>query len=146
MQLAEAQEDRRVRGAVTADAQIDVMLDAIGLSESACVSFSAANVGPAARKKLKGIVDSLRKDPHPFTKCMKNLRKEQPSWSEERRKKTCATLKQLTGRGNGSATKASLSSDVCLQVDDDVAVLLEHVDETKLAEFLADPQEEAAAT
>lgn len=133
MNLSDAQDARRARGEALESARTTTLLDTVLLG--------TADVSPAARKKLAPIVNSLRKDPHPFTRCMKNLREEQPSWSEARRKKTCNVLKALTGRQNGGSTNASLAlatgAGACIMVDDDVATLLEHVDEEVLEVFLA---------
>lgn len=138
MNLVEAQADRHTRAAELADRQLDDLLDAVGLSEDE-IKLGAADVSPQARKKLKGIIDALRRDPHPFTKCMKNLREEQPTWSDARRKKTCAVLKQLTGRSNqkmaASYPAPLLGEDACAMLDTDVVTLLDMVDMEVLADL-----------
>lgn len=148
-QLSQAQEHRRARVDVSADRHTDEILDHVGLSEDDVVRLSesgvvlgTANVGPEARKKLKGIINRLRTKPHKFTTCMNDLRKNHPEWSDDRRKKTCNVLKQLAGGGKGGGGKAtamSLATNIitCV-VDNDVAALLEHVDEQALAELVAE--------
>lgn len=134
-----AQESRRQRGERLADAQLEHLLDAIGLSEAKieeAVKLGTANVSPADRKRLKGIIDRLRTKPHPFTQCMRDLRKHHPEWSDDRRKRTCAVLKQLTGRGQGK-TNAS-DEGTCVLLDDGLAALLEMVDMDALESVMAD--------
>lgn len=106
--------------------QIDSMLDTVGLSEADVerISLGTENVSPEDRKKLKGIIARLAKKAHPFTTCMADLRKHHPEWSDDRRKKTCAVLKQLTGRGNEKKT----SMGEAIDIDEGVAALLSHVD------------------
>jgi hypothetical protein len=137
--LALAQEERRARGEATLDVWVEQRLDKVGLSEE--LLLGAENVGPEARKKLKGIIARLRKNPHPFTQCMQDLREHQPGWSESRRKKTCAVLKQLAGRGSGGGNQSSLSSasgGACVLLDDDVASLLDLVNMDALDELKGD--------
>lgn len=136
MNLADAQVARRTRADETLDRWIEDRLAVVGLSEHDSIQFGTADVSPAARKKLQPIINALRKDPHPFTRCMKNLREEQPGWSEDRRKKTCNVLKALAGRSNGGSTKASFSdTSSCLAIDTTVAALLDLVDDEGLAEL-----------
>lgn len=121
-----AREDRRQRADELLDRQVDDRLDAVLLG--------TADVSPAARVKLKGILKRLAKQAHPFTQCMSDLREHKPEWSDDRRKKTCNVLKALSGRGDSKTNAAHLSQGgACLLLDDDVMTLLEMVDESALA-------------
>jgi len=122
-----AQADRLARGEALADAKIEHLMDAIGLSEEA-ISLGTADVSPAARKKLKGIIDRLRTKPHPFTQCMQDLRKHRPDWSEQRRKETCNVLKSLAGRNGKAKTSMSDEGAVCVMLDDETSSLLAMID------------------
>lgn len=121
-----AREARRRRADELLDRQVDGRLDAVLLG--------TADVSPAARVKLKGILKRLAKQAHPFTQCMKDLAEHKPDWSDDRRKKTCNVLKALSGRGDSKTNAAYLSQGgACLLLDDDVITLLEMVDEGALA-------------
>jgi hypothetical protein len=126
--LSRAQEDRRARVESltdTVDERLSLVFDVENLG--------VENVSPADLKKLSPILRSLAKDRHPFTKCMRNLRDEQPTWSEDRRKRTCNVLKQLIGRKQGKQS-LSLSSDLdCSAIDDKMVALLECADDEVLA-------------
>ncbi len=63
------------------------------LDQSVDVALNQADVSPEDRKKLKGILKWMMKDPHPFAKCKKALLAH--GWSESRANKTCATLKDV---------------------------------------------------
>lgn len=136
MRLDSAQSDRRARGEIFALDQADALLDTVGLSES--VALSTADVSPEDRKKLKGIIARLRTKDHPFTTCMNDLAKNQPAWSMDRRKKTCAVLKQLAGKGGtkkaDTTTTTSLSIDYspCILLTEGMVKLLELADLSKL--------------
>lgn len=140
MNLDEAQRSRARRAEDLAERRLDQLLDDIGLSDEAIaerVSLGTADVSPAARKKLRPIIDALRKDPTPFTTCLRHLRDEQPGWSDDRRKKTCNVLKALAGR-SGDRTNTSLASfsqPACAMLDDESAALLEMVDMDVLDEL-----------
>lgn len=134
LQLAQA--ERRARVAASEEEAIDELLDSIGLSEDAVLKLGIENVSPSDRQKLKGIIARLRKHPHPFTQCMKDLAKHQPTWSKDRRQRTCAVLKQLTGRRDSKKTKLA-EEGACVLLSDGVATLLEHADLSKLEEKAA---------
>jgi len=137
--LSRAQADRRQRVDLATDAEVERTLDAIGLSEERCTELA---LDPGDRKKLKGIIARLRSKPHPFTTCMRDLRKHQPGWSEDRRKRTCNVLKQATGRGSGKKATALATDDgACAEITDGIAKLLEHADADALASLFT---EEAA--
>lgn len=131
--LEDARERRRERFAEAVERDLDESLDAIGFIEG--LNLGTANVSAADRKKLKGIVDRLRKNPKPFTQCMADLRKHQPGWSDERRKKTCSVLKSLTGRKNSGGQKSNLGEGACVLIDDRLADLLCAVDGEKLTQL-----------
>lgn len=139
MNLSDAQDARRARGEQIGGARTERLLNLVGLSEQEVLQLGTADVSPAARKKLEPILNRLRTKAHKFTTCMNDLRKNHPEWSEDRRKKTCNVLKALAGGNSGGSTKASLSlsqEGACVMVDDDVAALLERVDEEVLEVFL----------
>lgn len=129
--LSRDQESRRRRAEELAYSRIDRRLSLAFDGEQ----LGTANVSPADRKKLEPILRSLAKDPHPFTKCMKNLREEQPGWSEDRRKKTCNVLKQLIGRKNGGNRQGLSLADegACALISNEVFSLLECIDDEVLS-------------
>lgn len=130
-QLIRAHEGRRRRLEAAVERQIDTRLDAVGLSERSVENLGTADVSPADRTKLKGIIARLARQKKPFSVCMRDLRKHQPDWSDERRKRTCQTLKTLAGRSSDKA--GALSEDgACVLVDERIAVLLEHADLSQL--------------
>lgn len=122
MKLEDAQASRRARGDQVLEAWVEDRLSLAGLE------LGTADVSPAARVKLKGIIARLAAKPHPFTTCMSDLREHKPDWSEDRRKKTCNVLKALAGRGSGNQMGLGLSESVCLALDDDVVDLLDRVE------------------
>lgn len=63
------------------------------MERSVEVALAQADVSPSDKKKLHGILKWMAKSPHPFTKCYKALLAH--GWSEDRAKKTCATLKDV---------------------------------------------------
>ena len=132
LNLADAQEERRTRAEARAEAWAESRLDAVGLTEQ--MVLGTENVSPADRKKLSGIIARLRGKKHAFTTCMRDLAKHKPEWTEDRRKKTCAVLKQIAKPG----TNASDTSDgACVLLDEGCARLLELVDVSKLEEEAA---------
>jgi hypothetical protein len=144
LQLADAQARRQERGAALLHARVEDLLDEIGLSEERCVELSNADhVGPAARKKLSGLMRYYAKKPHPFTSCVEDNTKR---FGVARAKKVCAVLKDLIEgttkwrHGGGRTAGAKLADDItiCSMIDDDVALLLEHVDHHRLRLLLED--------
>lgn len=137
MELHLAQQERRRRGDETLDAWAEELLDSVGLTESR-LNLGTDNVSPADREKLKGILKRLASKAHPFTQCMRDLEKNHPEWPDDRRKRTCAVLKQLIGKKNGKQSSTAmglgLSGDGCPLVDGGVVRLLELVDLSKIAE------------
>lgn len=140
MSALELAQQRRVeRGLRLSDRQMDVLLDSIGLSEAEIerrVQLGTADVSPAARKKLKGIIGRLRVNPHPFTQCMADLRKHKPEWDDKRRKETCNVLKALAGRSTNSVKTSNDAMSACVMLEDDVAALLMMVDKDALSRAL----------
>lgn len=129
--LSEAQELRRDRLACDLDRRIDEVLDRIGLSEEK-IALAPEDVTPDERKKLKGILKRLAQQKNPFTQCMRDLRKHKPEWSEDRRKRTCGTLKAII---KGTGRVRALSEDgSCALIDDGVADLLAMADVSILDE------------
>lgn len=64
--------------------EFDVAIDAIFLS-------NADRVGPVARKKLSGLLKYYARQPHPFTKCVRDNRKRFGPRAEN----VCAVLKDI---------------------------------------------------
>lgn len=128
MNLADAQVSRRAHEEEILLARVDRDLDSVGLSEADVrdIALGTANVSPSDREKLKGIVARLRRQKHTFTTCLNDLRRNQPSWSEDRRKRTCSVLKALAKPG--SRGSASLSCATTADLDDGVLALLAHAD------------------
>lgn len=124
MNLTDAQVDRARRGEELAERKIDDLLDRIGLSDS--VLLGTANVSPADRKKLSGIINRLRGKKHAFTQCMRDLEKHHPEWSDDRRKRTCAVLKALAKPGSTNTSETSDSA--CVLLDDATARLIDMID------------------
>lgn len=58
----------------------------------AWVAKGHADVGPEARKKLKGLLDFYRKKPHPFAACVKDNTKR---FGKDGAERVCATLKDI---------------------------------------------------
>lgn len=142
--LQPAQESRVRRGELLADAQIELVLNRVGLSEERCLELSNADrVGPDARKHLKGILNHYRKMAHPWTACVRDNTKR---FGEEGAKKVCSVLTDLEKgttkwrKGGGKKMHASDDTAVleCPILDDDVVVLLKEVDTNALAELLAE--------
>lgn len=132
LDLSAAQAERRTRAEQLDEQWIEDRLNAVGLSDA--VVMGTENVSPADRKKLSGIINRLRGKKHAFKTCMNDLRKHQPNWDEERRKKTCAVLKQLAKPGSTNASADTFSQGACVLVDEGVARLLEMADLSKLTE------------
>lgn len=132
-ELTRAHEDRRSRAESLLDEQADSFLNRIGLTEEKCIELA---IDPGERKQLKGIIARLRKVPHPFTTCMRDLRKHKPDWTEDRRKRTCQSLKVAAGRAGEHS--ASINDGVCMLLTDAQATLLEHADQEALAEIEAE--------
>lgn len=102
-----AQADRRLRGDLLAQRAIDAMVDDL-LTR---VELSNADrVGPAARKKLKGLIDFYRKKARPWQACVNDNTKR---FGPEGAKKVCSVLKDLemgtTKWRKGGGHKASMS-------------------------------------
>lgn len=137
-----AQESRARRGEGLLDEQIEAVLDRIGLSEGRCLELAAENVGPHARKKLKGILAHYAKMAHPFRACKRDQMKN--GLSEEMANRRCATLVDVIKgrkdwRGGSKKTNMSEASITpCSMVDDDVAVLLDAADQSALTELLTE--------
>lgn len=145
-----AQESRARRGELLADEQIEFVLDRIGLTEERCLQLAAENVGPDARKKLKGILSKYRKSLHPFGDCKRDQIAN--GLPEKLANERCATLKDLimgtkNWRKGGKKMHASEDTAVldCPVLDDDVVVLLEAVDTRALAELLAEGDDDGSS-
>jgi hypothetical protein len=132
-----------------AAAQTDAFLDHIGLSEERCLQLAPSDVGPHARKKLKGILNKYQHSKHPFTECYRdNLKR----FGSDGAKRVCATLKDAIV-GNTKWRKGSLkmhaSDDLLIEscdlIDDDVAILLEHVDTRALARLISEGDDDEAS-
>lgn len=129
--LADAQVSRRAREEEILLTRIDSLLDEIGLSQEEVdrIALSTADVTPDDRKKLKGILSRLAKLKHPFSQCMRDLAKHRPEWSDDRRKKTCAVLKQISHpQSKSGGSKSSLSLDL----EDGALALLTHADTSEM--------------
>lgn len=131
MNLSEAQTDRRARAEALLERETDALLDRVGLTEA--LVLGTGNVSPADRKKLSGIINRLRGKKHAFGTCMRDLAKHHPEWSDDRRKKTCAVLKQLAKPGSTNASEFG-GEGACVLLDDGVANLLALADLSKLEE------------
>lgn len=131
--LSLSQASRRERAQVALDRRIESMLDAVGLDQKTCLA-----AGPDARAKLKGILDRLAKQRHPFSQCMRDLAKHRPELSEPSRKRICGRLKSMVeGSGRAKAFSDELSDDSCPLVDVEVFALLEKVDDAALDSFVS---------
>lgn len=137
-----AQDARARRGEVLADEQIEYVLDYIGLSEERCLQLAPGDVGPHARKKLKGILDKYRHSAHPFTECVRDNSKR---FGPDGARRVCAVLKDAiegTTKWRKGPGKMHASDDLsitpCSMIDDDVVMLLGHVDTKALADLLAE--------
>lgn len=80
LQLSEAQERR-----------VDLALDQ-AIDERLGVFLSAKDVGPGARKKLKGLLKHYAKMKRPFTACVRDNTKR---FGREGAERVCATLKDI---------------------------------------------------
>lgn len=130
--LSRAQQRRRARVQRSEEDRVEAMFEACGLSEADTRRDNFA-IDPSERNQLKGIIARLRKLPHPFSTCMRDLRKHKPEWTEDRRKRTCQSLKVAAGRTSG---KSGLSeAGVCVLITDGMATMLERLDLKKVAEF-----------
>jgi hypothetical protein len=143
MNLSEAQSDRRARGQAVVEAQIEDILNAIGLSEDQCLQLTAENVGVHARAKLKGILGKYRKSAHPFAECKRDQMSN--GLAEEMANKRCAVLKDIItgtknwrkGRHKTNMSQSSQHESVsCSIIDNDIAILLDNVDTKTLADIL----------
>lgn len=160
MKLAEAQIDRRVRGEELALATIDALVDHLcDALESEAVHLAGSSavknyqlVGADKRKKLKGLLDHYRKDPHPFTACVTDNTKR---FGAAGAKKVCAVLTDIEKNttkwrngGNHKAVSASmLSSEAVLPqpgIDDDLFGLLVAIGEIDYREILGIYEEDPA--
>lgn len=138
-----SQSDRARRGDALVDARTESLLGHVGLSEERCLQLAAEDVGPYARKKLKGILAKYRKSAHPFEEC----RRDQVSngLPDKIARERCATLKDILmgtthwRKGSKKMHAADhLSIEPCSLIDEDVAMLLDHVDTRALAELLSE--------
>lgn len=120
---------RRARAELLIEQDVERRLNELGLTEQKCIELA---IDPKERVQLKGIIARLRKLPHPFTQCMRDLRKHKPEWSDDRRKRTCQSLKVAAGRAGSTANHSEAS--VCFLLTDAQATLLEHADLEALAE------------
>jgi hypothetical protein len=138
-----AQEARHERGEDLLDARVEFMLDEIGLSDDRIANLA---VSAADREKLKGILKRLARQKHPFTQCMRDLRKHRPDLPTESRKRICGRLKSMI-KGTGRVKALSLSDDAsCPYVDSATASLLDQVDDAALEALAANPINFAALT
>lgn len=146
-----AQESRARRGELLADAQIELVLDRVGLSEERCLELSNADrVGPDARKHLKGILNHYRPMAHPWTACVRDNTKR---FGPEGAKKVCSVLTDLekgtTKWRKGGGKKMHASEDMavleCPVLDDDVVILLQEVNTSVLAKLLAEGDDDGSS-
>lgn len=135
-----AQESRARKGELLANAQIEFVLDSVGLSEERCLQLAAEDVGPHARKKLKGILDKYRKSATPFRDCKRDQIAN--GLPEKLANERCATLKDII-RGTKNWRKGPKKMhasepdlETCALIDKDVAILLDHVDARALVDLL----------
>jgi hypothetical protein len=136
LDLALARDGRDQRGRALLDDRIDFVLDEIGLSDERLVELA---VSPADREKLKGILQRLARQKHPFSQCMRDLAKHRADLPEESRKRICGRLKSMI-KGTGRVKALSLSDDpACPLVDADVSALLSQVDDAALEAFESVP-------
>lgn len=68
------------------------MTKTMSFDEQLDLHLSAKDVGPEARKKLSGLLKYYAKQPHPFTKCVRDNRKR---FGPGRTEAVCATLKDI---------------------------------------------------
>lgn len=120
--LAEAHTSRLARVREADELTADEFLDSIGLSEERCIELA---LDPVERNQLKGIIARLRGKKHAFTTCMRDLRKHKPEWTDDRRKRTCAVLKQAA---KGSSSSNLSAEGICPVITDGMADMLEHAD------------------
>jgi hypothetical protein len=132
--LSEAQERR-------ADLALDQALD-----RRLTLMLSSRDVGPDARKKLKGLLKHYAKKRHPFRECVRDNTKR---FGKEGAERVCATLKDIIrgttkwrkgGRSDrGSKGIKNLSESVYLgPVDHDMPVIDDEV--LELIEQLTDEE------
>jgi len=141
--LSEAQESRA-----------DMLLDEVFERR---LDLSAKDVGPHARKKLKGLLKHYAKKAHPFRACVRDNTKR---FGPEGAKKVCATLKDIIRgttkwRKGGKSDKGSKGlkglseyNGVVIDhdmphVDDDVLELIESLTDEDLEEIFNAVEEEA---
>lgn len=122
LNLSHAQDERRQRGEHLAQARIDSMVNRL----VAEVELSNADrVGPAARKRLKGLLDFYRKKAHPFTACVRDNTKR---FGHDDAEKVCAVLKDLeegtTKWRNGGHHSVDVDHVESFSMDDDLRSLL----------------------
>lgn len=143
LDLALARDGRDQRGRALLDDRIDFVLDEIGLSDDRLIELA---VSPADREKLKGILQRLARQKHPFSQCMRDLAKHRADLPEESRKRICGRLKSMI-KGTGRVKALSLSDDpACPLVDAGVAALLSQVDDAALEAFESVPIDFAVVT
>lgn len=101
---------------------------------------SSKNVGPEARRKLRGLLKHYAKKTHPFRACVRDNRKRFGPRAEA----ICATLKDIIRgttrwRGNPELDKGSagLSDDAAPEIDDEVLALIDHLSDMDLWALLA---------
>lgn len=109
------------------------------------VKKGAKEVGPAARKKLKGLLDYYRKKPHPFGACVRDNTKR---FGKDGAERVCATLKDLEmgttkWRHGGKVAKAG-DADAWLDSHVD-ALIAAGVDSDPAIELLEEFMGEQAA-
>ena len=140
MSLVLAQEERHQRGESLLLAQID------GFVDSVCDRVQLASipnyqlVGPAARHKLKGLINYYRKKPHPWQACVNDNTKR---FGPEGAKKVCSVLTDLE-RGTTKWRKGGHHGEaICpidsMQLDQEVFDLLYAISQVEYKELLEVP-------
>ena len=138
MSLALAQDERHRRGEAMVLAQIDGFVDAVCDRVQLASIPNYQLVGPAARHKLKGLINYYRKKPHPFTACVNDNRKRFGSRAE----KVCAVLTDLEKGTTHWRKGGHHSADaVCgvEQLDQEVFDLLYAISQVEYKELLEVP-------
>lgn len=142
MNLAEAHADRRARGEALAQSEISAMVEELCRGVELDVKVPNYKlVGPAAKKKLSGLINHYRKSAKPFTQCVADNTKR---FGAERAKKVCAVLTDLEKnttkwRSGGKKTNASMLSeplDTQPDIDDELFSLLSAIGQTDYRKIL----------
>ncbi len=129
--VAEVEKARANRNEQLLFERIDEQLD---------ILFSAKDVGPEARRKLRHLLSYYAKKPHPFRACVRdNMKRFGPGRVE----RVCATLKDII-RNTTKWRKGRQSfnaSDIPPELDEETEALLLSIPDEKLERLILEVQD-----